>query len=151
MLEYNNRMISQEITDIRLQIESHMNDMRFDITAAETNNIILELSWLKEFDLNISFRRQIINFLTEKLVHMNRELRSEVKICAIFSDKLKKELQQNSDAVKVLWTRQTNLVSITLTDSIISEEYRDFVKLFTDEASGKALSKHQSWDHEISI
>ena len=82
---------------------------------------------------------------------MNRELESEVKIYIIFSDKLKKKLQQNSDAVKILWTRQTNLVSITLTDSIISEEYRDFTELFADETSDKTLLKHQSWDYEILI
>ena len=142
LLEYNNRMISQEITNIRLWIGSHTNDIRFNITAAEINDIVLKLSWLEEFNSNISFRHQIINFLMRKLVHMNRELRSEVKICAIFLNELKKKLPQNSDAVKILWTRQTNLVSITLTDSIISEEYRDFVKLFVDEAPGKALSKH---------
>ena len=41
--------------EIRLQIESHVNKMRFNITATETNNIVLKLSWLKEFDSNISF------------------------------------------------------------------------------------------------
>ena len=38
-----------------------------------------------------------------------------------------------------------------LTNNIISKEYRDFAELFADEVSGKALSKHQSWDHKILI
>ena len=93
----------------------------------------------------------MINFLTGKWVYINKRLRSEVEICAISANKLKKKVWQNSDQVKVLWTRQTMLTSITLTDNIISEEYRDFTELFVNEALGKTLFKHQSWDHEILI
>ena len=116
--------------------------MRFNIMTMRINDVVLKLSWLEEFDSNISFRHQIINFLTEKLVHINKELRSEIEIYAISSDKLKKKIWQNSDQVKILWTRQMTLISITLMNSIIFKEYRDFTELFIDEASGKTLFKH---------
>ena len=78
-------------------------------------------------------------------------LGSDLQICTILVNKLKKELQKNPEQVKVLFSKQINLVTIKLTNSTLSEEYRDFVKLFINKASEEALSAHQSWDHEILI
>ena len=75
---------------------------------------------------------------------------SRLKICIISADKLNREIQENLEQVKILWTRQTNLTSITLTNSI-SNEYWDFAELFAEEASEETLSAHQSWDHKILI
>ena len=83
---------------------------------------------------------------------MSKEmLRLNLQICAISADKLKKELQENPEQVKILWSKQINLPTIKLMNSTLSEEYRDFVKLFADETSEETLSAHQSWDHEILI
>ena len=64
---------------------------------------------------------------------MSKEmLESDLQICAILADKLKKELQENSKQVKILWSKQINLTTIKLMNYIISEEYRDFIELFVD-------------------
>ena len=66
--------------------------MKFDIMITKINNIVLKLLWLEEFDSDISFKCQIIDFLTEKLVHMNKRLGSEIKICTISLNKLNKKI-----------------------------------------------------------
>ena len=73
-----------------------------------------------------------------------RMLESDLQICAISTDELKKELQENSEQVKILWSKQINLATIKLTNNTLSEEYRDFVKLFVDETSEETLLAHQS-------
>ena len=95
----------------------------------------------------------MINFSMRKLVNESKEmLGSDLKICVILINKLKKELQENPEQVKFLWSKQINLTTINkLMNSIISEEYRDFEELFADEASEKALLAHQPWDHKIFI
>ena len=83
---------------------------------------------------------------------MSKEmLGSDLQICAILINKLKKKLWENPEQVKVLWNKQINLITIKLTNSTISEEYKDFMKLFADETLKETLSAHQSWDHEILI
>ena len=73
---------------------------------------------------------------------MSKEMsESELKICAILINNLKKKIWENLEQVKILWTRQTNLISITLINSI-SDEYQDFMKLFTKEASEETLLIH---------
>ena len=71
-------------------------------------------------------------------------LELNLQICAISVDKLKKELWENPKQVKVLWSKQINLATIKLTNSMLLEEYRDFMKLFVNEASEETLSAHQS-------
>ena len=137
-------MVDQEMKEIRLWIELHMNDMQFNIMLTRWHDVVLELLWLEDINLKISFWHRIIDFLTGKLVHMSKE-RSEsgLKICTISVDNLKKKISENSEQVEILWTRQTNLTSITLTNSILNE-YQDFVKLFAEEVSEETLLTHQS-------
>ena len=121
-----------------------MNNMQFDITLTKWHDVVLELLWLKDVNSKISFWYRIIDFLTGKLIHMSKEMsESELKICAILTNDLKKKIWENSEQVKILWTRQTNLISITLINSIL-DEYWDFAKLFTKEVSEETLSTHQS-------
>ena len=80
--------------------------MQFNIMLISKHDIMLELLWLEDISLKISFWQHIINFSTEKLVHMSKEmLRSALKICIILVNKLKKKIQENSEQVKILWTR----------------------------------------------
>ena len=103
LLEYNKETVDQEIKETRLQIKSHMNDIQFNIMLTEWHDIVLELSWLEDVDLKISFWCRTIDFLTGKLVHMSKEmLESELEICAILADNLKKEIWENSEQVKIL-------------------------------------------------
>ena len=75
---------------------------------------------------------------------MSKEMQeSELKICIILTNKLNKEIQENSKQVKILQTRQTNLISITLINNILNK-YQDFTELFTKEVLEKTLSAHQS-------
>ena len=74
---------------------------------------------------------------------MSKEmLESDLQICTISADKLKKKLWKNSEQVKILWSKQINLATIKLINSILSEEYRDFTELFVDKTSEEALSAH---------
>ena len=60
------------------------------------HDIMLELSWLKDINLKISFWWHIIVFSTRKLVHMSKEMSElTLEIYAISADKLKKEIQEN--------------------------------------------------------
>ena len=68
---------------------------------------------------------------------------SELEICAILINKLNKKIWENLEQVKILWTRQINLTSITLINSIL-DKYWDFVELFTKEVLEKTLLTHQS-------
>ena len=141
-LEYNEEKIDHKTEETRLHIRPHMNDMQFNIMLTRQHNVILELSWLKNIDLKISFQHRMIDFSTRKLVHMSKGMSgSRLEICTISADNLKKKIQENPEQVKILWTRQTNLTSITLTNSILNE-YWDFTELFAEEASEETLPAH---------
>ena len=136
-------MINYKTEEIRLQIESHVQDMQFNITLISRHVVMLELLWLQNINFKISFWHWIINFLTGKLVYMSKEMLGlNLQICAISANKLKKELHKNSEQVKVLWSKQINLVTIKLTNSAILDEYRDFIKLFINETLEETLSAH---------
>ena len=78
-----------------------------------------------------------------KLVHMSKEmLKSDLQICTILVNKLKKRLWKNSEQVKILWSKQINLATIKLINSIILDEYKDFTELFADKTSEETLSVH---------
>ena len=116
--------------------------MQFNIILISRHDVMLELLWFEDINLKISFWQHIIDFLTKKLVHMSKEMfRSALKIYTISVNKLKKKIQENLEQVKILWTRQINLISITSMNSI-SEEYWDFTKLFTEKALEETLSAH---------
>ena len=102
-LEYNKKTVDQEIKEIRLWIRLHMNDMQFNIMLIEQHNVVLELSWLKDINSKISFWHRTIDFSTGKLVHMSKEMsESELEICVILTDDLKKKIWENSEQVKIL-------------------------------------------------
>ena len=89
--------------------------------------------------MKISFQHWTINFSTEKLIYISKEIEESVlEICVILAIKLKKKIWENSEEVKILWTRQTNLTSTTSINSIL-KEYQDFTKLFTKEALERTL------------
>ena len=67
--------------------------MQFDITLINRHDVVLELLWLEDINLKISFQHRMIDFSTGKLVHMSKEiLESELEICAISADNLKKKI-----------------------------------------------------------
>ena len=102
-LEYNKETINWETEEIRLQIRPHMNDMQFNITLIRQHDVVLELSWLENINLKISFQHRTIDFSTGKLVHMSKEMQeSELEICAISVNNLKKKIWENSEQVKIL-------------------------------------------------
>ena len=102
-LEYNKEKIDHKIEETRLCIRPHINDMQFNITLTRQHNIILELLWLKDVDSKISFQHRTIDFSTGKLVHMSKEMSgSELEICTISADDLKKKIQENPEQVKIL-------------------------------------------------
>ena len=142
-LSYNNRVVDHKMKDTQLQIGPHVWDMQFDITITDKHNVVLELLWLQYVNSKISFWHWTIDFSTGKLVHMSKEMsESDLQICTISADELKKKLWKNSEQVKILWSKQINLVTIKLTNSMLSEEYRDFAELFVNEASEETLSAH---------
>ena len=69
-------------------------------------------------------------------------LESDLQICAISVNKLKKKLWKNSEQVKILWSKQINLATIKLMNNIILEKYRDFTELFADKILEEALLAH---------
>ena len=74
---------------------------------------------------------------------MSKEmLESDLQICTILADELKRKLQKNSKQVKVLKSKQINLVTIKLINSILLNEYRDFTELFANEALKETLLAH---------
>ena len=103
LLEYNKETVDQEIEEIWLQIRSHINDMQFNIMLTRWHDVVLELSWLEDIDLKISFQCRTIDFSTGKLVHMSKEMSgSGLEICAILTDNLKKKIWENLEQVKIL-------------------------------------------------
>ena len=69
----------------------------------QQHNVVLELLWLEDINLKISFQHRTIDFLTGKLIHMSKEMsESELEICAILTDDLKKKIWENSEQVKIL-------------------------------------------------
>ena len=142
-LSYNNRVVDHKTEDTWLQIEPHVWDMQFNIMITDKHDVVLELLWLQDVNSKISFQCWMINFLTGKLVYMSKEmLGSDLQICTILTNKLKKKLWENPEQVKVLWNKQINLANIKLTNSMLLEEYRDFTELFVNEASEETLSAH---------
>ena len=77
--------------------------MQFNIMLTEWHNIVLELSWLEDIDSKISFQHRIIDFSIRKLVHMSKEIQeSELEICTISANDLRREIWENSEQVKIL-------------------------------------------------
>ena len=77
--------------------------MQFNMTLIKQHDIILELSWLEDINLKISFWCRIVDFSTGKLVYMSKEMHeSELEICTILVNKLNREIQENSEQVKIL-------------------------------------------------
>ena len=107
-LEYNNGMVDHETEDTRLMIGPHVRDMRFDITVTGKHDVVLGLPWLEEVDPAIGFRQRTIRFSTGKPVRMGHGLGSVMEICAISADELNKEIRENPEQVKVLWSKLTN-------------------------------------------
>ena len=60
-------------------------------------------------------------------------------------------MRENSEQVKILWSKQINLATIKLINSIILDKYNDFIELFADKVLEEALLAHQTWDYEILI
>ena len=144
-LSYNKRVVNHKIKDTWLQIRPYVWDMQFNIMLTDKHDVVLRLLWLQNVDLKISFQCWMIDFSTGKLVHMSKEmLELDLQICAISANKLKQELQKNPEQVKILWSKQINLTTIKLMNSTLSEEYRDFVKLFVNKTPEETLSAHQS-------
>ena len=53
---------------------------------------------------------------------MSKEIKElALEMCAISVNKLKKKIQENSKEVKILQTRQTNLINITSINSILNK------------------------------
>ena len=70
------------------------------------HDVVLELLWLININSKISFRYQMIDFLTEKLIYISKEIKElMLKMCTISTNKLKKKIWENSEEVKILWTR----------------------------------------------
>ena len=67
-------MIDQETEETRLQIRSYINDMQFNIMLTRWHDVVLELLWLKDINLKISFQHRMIDFSIEKLIHMSKEM-----------------------------------------------------------------------------
>ena len=142
-LSYNQRVVDHEIEDTQLQIRPHVQNMWFNIMIISKHDVVLELSWLHNINLKISFWYQTINFSMRKLVHMSKEmLKLNLQICVILTNELKKVLWENSEQVKILWSKQINLATIKLMNSMLSEKYKDFIKLFVNEASEETLLAH---------
>ena len=96
-------MINCKIKETQLQIRSYINNMQFNIMLTDRHDVVLEFSWLKDINLKINFWKHIINFSTEKLVHMSKEMsESALKIYAILVNKLKKKIWENLEQVKIL-------------------------------------------------
>ena len=69
----------------------------------EWHDVILELLWLKDINSKISFWCRIIDFSIEKLIYISKEIsESELEICAILTNDLKKKIWENSEQVKIL-------------------------------------------------
>ena len=56
LLEYNKEIINQEIKEIRLCIRSYINNMQFNIMLTDRHDVMLELLWLININLKISFQ-----------------------------------------------------------------------------------------------
>ena len=69
-------------------------------------------------------------------------LKLNLQIYTISANKLKKKLQKNPKQVKILWSKQINLATIKLINSIISDKYRDFTELFVNETLEETLLAH---------
>ena len=66
--------------------------MQFNIILTKQHDVVLELSWLEDINSKISFQYRTIDFSTEKLVHMSKEMHElELEICAILTNELNKK------------------------------------------------------------
>ena len=54
-LSYNQRVIDHKMKDTWLQIGPQVWDMQFDIMIISKHDVVLELLWLQDVDLKISF------------------------------------------------------------------------------------------------
>ena len=76
-----------------------------------------------------------------KLVYMSKELELALKIYVILANRFRKEIWENFKQIKILWSKQINLVIIIILNSIL-DKYRDFTKLFADRLLEDTLSAY---------
>jgi hypothetical protein len=149
LLGYNNGVVNRETQFVELTIGPHRGKMQFDITVTGQHDLVLGLPWLRDVNPSINWARQTMDFSSGRRVKLSEDApERSLKICALSSTEFKKEIQENPNDVKVLWSKTQKERDSKFE---LPSPYRGFAELFADEAPEEALPAHREWDHSVLI
>ena len=122
---------------VSVRVETKKTFVEFDETHIDEMNIILNMSWLRKNRSQMNWKRVTLKW--DKI--------KKTSIKAMSKKTLKSMIKKQFDDVAKVWIKMINSNEIKK----ISSQYRKYEILFQKKSFEKALTSHQSWDHEIKL
>ncbi|TKA44817.1 hypothetical protein B0A49_13660, partial [Cryomyces minteri] len=140
--------VTHETQKTTMKLDTHNEQINFDITDTGTDEIVLGIPWLR-------IHNPTINWSTGKLqfTRCNCETTRPSRLRIPAEDE-----EHDQDVMREcipdlrLKKRDLHWLSATSTDkSTIPQEYQKYTTLFKEDLPSEALPKHQTWDHDIPL
>ena len=151
---HNKGWVHHKTRKLGLEIEGHLEYLKFDMTKLASEDMILGLLWLRRANPQIDWSKSSIQLGGRKSTLLDiisqHDSKRTWKIEAMTNKEVQQEAWDHLNSIKVLWSK-TSAADTLASPYSIPKEYKEFQKLFKTEPDQEALSKHQSWDHEIRI
>ena len=160
----NKEGVDEETIRIPVSIGTHHEEVAFDVIRMATHDIVLGLPWLQYHNPTVNWKLNSLEFDGCHCMKDNGPTRNKERINPV--DENCKEICEVS--YSNTGTLDTDSDSIDTgkghpghekirvheekhAPPEIPREYQQWLHLFRDEATTKALPKHQTWDHEIKL
>ncbi len=173
-----NERVNRETKPLPIAIQQHHEELTFDIARITTHDIVLEMPWLKQHNSEVDWNTRVLRFARcDHAIHIQSTHRQRSMIDERTSRNLiaSSELafsQKNNltefDSTGTGRSQSSHKVRVSEENCESSENselsnkakkslkhilriYNSWEHLFQEEATAEALSKHQSWNHEIKL
>ena len=148
--------ITHEVTDVRMNLQGHHEEIDLDVFGMATHDVILGLPWLRKHNPRINWKDRQLSFdgcscgtTARQPTRPTLESVDEKEINNISSTH---QTRQDRAVDRVDPERPPTTVKETKSaPPAIPDVYRQYAWMFEEELSAKALPKHQSWDCEIKL
>ena len=155
----NLNQIKKEIKLLLMTAQQHHKTIIFDIVEMVTHDVVLEISWLKQHNSIINWKKEVLKF--EKCEHIiifdsvhsqcwTTDKKSYKELAATsIKNNLKKQDSVSVDTQLDQQNQQIRNQKRGDKPLDIFKKYKQWEYLFQKETTAKVLFKHQFWDHKI--
>jgi hypothetical protein len=142
--------VSYETLPIRMSTQQHHKDIILDVVELATQDIYLGMPWLRQHNPSMDWRKRVLgfekcnHFIAPQPAHRQRTMADEkMNVQWNFTSKKDDFHQRRSDSANTL-QGQRAITRPELPDGVeVPSEYlKEFVDLFQEETTIKALPKH---------